>query len=100
MSAFSTAAGQDGPRIDQFEKHEFAVSLLEERVAMRDFDPESGTYQSRFSYDIRIAPYETSTQTRYDDLIALFELTIVANTTDGIGPPVEVSQIIARKAAP
>ncbi|MDX8355265.1 prepilin-type N-terminal cleavage/methylation domain-containing protein [Cognatiyoonia sp. IB215182] len=100
MSAFRTAAGQDGPRVDQFEKHEFAISVLEERVAQRDFSAATGVYEDRFSYEVRVDPYQTETRTRYDDLIAHFELTITVDIVNDAGPPVAVSQIIARKAAP
>lgn len=98
LSAFSRAAEQGRPRTDQFDKFEFAVSILEERVALRDFSAETGVYENRFSFEVTAVPYQPETITRFDDLISFTELTVRADMIDDAGDPVEISQIVARKA--
>ncbi len=98
MAAFSRAAEQGRPRTDQLAKFEFAVAVLEERVALRDFSAASGVYENRFSFEVTTEPYQPEVTTRFDSLISFTELTVRADMIGHAGDPVEISQIVARKA--
>ena len=98
IGAFSAAAEQDQRRLAELVMHEFAISLLEERVATRDFEPGGGTYEKRFAYTVSANPYDRRSETRFDDLISFTQLTVSVQLEGSAFGPVEVSQIVARKA--
>lgn len=98
ITAFSSAAQLNGPRIEQYDMHEFAVSLLEERVATRDLNSGSGVYEDRFAFEITAMPYSPDESTRYDDLIGFTQLTVTVDILRRNAHAVEVSQIIAHAA--